>query len=145
MGIDLAWKNTILPNQFPSAFQEEIPAVEYIVDDFSLILRSKLFYGINGWKDVRARIYKRLLTGIKRPDLLKKYVILFDESEFVPPAKRPTQRKRRENQKHNGNPIFPFSDTEKRKFLVADDAVPEIATSFEKYLKRMWLSGGGII
>lgn len=145
MGIEAGWKNTVLPNNFPGAFLEDNPEADYIIDDFSLALRNKLFYGINTWRDVRTRVYNRL-TGMKGGHLLKKYVILFDESEFVPLAKRPTQRKRRENPKYKGKPIVPFSEIEKQEFKISIDSVPKLGpSSFGEYVERMWISGKGIM
>lgn len=143
MGIDSAWKSSVLPSKFPEAFLQENPEADFIIDDFSLALRNKLFYGIDTWGDVRGRVYNRLI-GVIRPDRLRTYVVLFDESEFVPTAKRPTQRKRRQNPTYKGKPISPFSETEKREFKIDADLTLRKTTPGE-YIERMWISGREIM
>jgi hypothetical protein len=127
MGIDTRWK-VILKNNF-EGFCSEIPSgikITKIIDDMSLNIRS-ILTGVNTWQDLKKNSMRRV-ESFWTPSL-EEYVVLFDERQYVPDSKIPTQTKRTNNEKHP-----PFTSEEIRYINIGTGDIPPDKATF---LKRM--------
>lgn len=122
MGISSEWVK-ILREEFASCFLSEIPEgveISVIIDDFSLSMY-QLVNGVETGQGLKAKCHARLKqfwTGS-----LRRYIVLFDESDYVPASKYPTQKKRIEASKD-----IPFSEEEIKVYeiKITEGRLPDI-------------------
>lgn len=123
MGIDTGWKK-MLDEEFgwPSLSHEKACEVNVVMDDISLNLR-RMVYGVDSWEDLGERFRNRV-EFLAAKGNLKEYWAFWDESRWVPPNKRVTQRKR------DSRAALPFTDAEQLDITVGVGPIPPPSGAF---------------